>query len=312
MNQLSASVRHSISICICTFRRPHLLDELLTSLQRQDVDASSVEIVVTDNDPGGSAGQVLDHWMVSSKFQLIRLHEPTPNISLARNSCISASNGDLLAFIDDDEIPHQDWLAKLLAAQQEHDADIVLGPVLSALPPDTPGWILDGKFFDRPRHETGTPVSLHDARTGNALVRRQLLQDVPGPFDPDFGRTGGEDTLLFSKLLDAGARMTWCDEAIVTESVGPDRIRLTWLLRRSFRAGQSWLYSQARDNQSSRKATKWRLALRSLRSLGYSVPAFLVLAPFSRSRAARKLRSSAYDLGVLSATFGHRYFEYAS
>lgn len=311
MSRPTASVAGGVSICICTFRRPHLLDALLASLQHQDMDASGVEIVVTDNDPAGSATQVLGHWMASSRFRLVRLHEPTPNISVARNSCVGASNGDFLAFIDDDEIPHQDWLPKLLATQREHDADVVLGPVLSALPPETPGWILDGKFFDRPRHETGAAVSLHDARTGNVLVRRQLLQGVPGPFDPDFGRTGGEDTLLFSKLLDGGARMIWCDEAIVTERVGPDRTRLGWLLRRSFRAGQSWFYSQARRTQHPGKAPRWQLALRSLRSLGYSVPAFLVLAPFSRSRAARKLRSSAYDLGVLSAAFGHRYFEYA-
>jgi succinoglycan biosynthesis protein ExoM len=144
------------------------------------------------------------------------------------------------------------------------------------------------------------------------LVRKQLLDGITGPFDPEFGRTGGSDTVLFARLLDAGALMVWCDEAIVAESVDASRTRLTWLLRRSFRTGQSWFYSQSKAARISRtRQGEWRLVWRSLWSLGYSISASLLLAPISRSRMARNLRSSAWNLGVLSAFFGHRYLEYA-
>lgn len=43
----------SVSICVCTFRRVHLLDVLLRALMLQRLDDTSPlpEIVVVDNDP---------------------------------------------------------------------------------------------------------------------------------------------------------------------------------------------------------------------------------------------------------------------
>ena len=57
------------------------------------------------------------------------------------------------------------------------------------------------------------------------------------PFDPRFGRTGGEDSAFFNGLAARGARMIWCREAIVYGPVSDERANLGWILRRRFRHG---------------------------------------------------------------------------
>jgi succinoglycan biosynthesis protein ExoM len=120
----------------------------------------------------------------------------------------------------------------------------VFAPVVPMLPPEAPPWIAAGRFFERPRHPTGTPVPRGELRTSNALLRRSLVTSSSvlvveggGPFDPRYGLSGGEDTVLFTALADHGARFVWADEAIVDERVPPERARLGFLLRRAFGGG---------------------------------------------------------------------------
>lgn len=301
--------RPDVSICICTFRRPALLEALLETLCAQHVHGDAVEYVVVDNDPGASAAPVLAAW--AQRLPLCALHVPVPNIAAARNAAVAAARGDWVAFIDDDEAPDPGWLAVLRQAQRDHGADAVFAPVLPRYVPGTPGWIVRGRFFDRPRHATGTAIGTRDARTGNVLIRRAALQALAGPFDEAFGRTGAEDTVLFHDLLARGARFVWCDEATVQEDVPPERANAGWLLRRSYRLGQTYVLSELVRRRGA--ARLGRAAWLGARAAGQGVvAAALALAwlPLSRIRAMRWLRTLAAQAGKLSALAGHRYHEY--
>jgi succinoglycan biosynthesis protein ExoM len=229
-----------LSVCVCTFRRPELLAELLAALARQEGldDDVGVEVVVVDNDVDGSAAPVIASMRArSNRFLLRDFVEPVQNIALARNRAVAEARGEWIAFIDDDEVPARRWLAQLRAAARRFAADGVFGPVLPLLPDGAPRWIAAGRFFDRPRHPTGAAVPTDELRTGNVLLRRAVLDGVPGPFEPAYGRSGGEDTVLFEHLVGTGARFVWCDEAAVHERVPPARARLGFVLRRSFGGG---------------------------------------------------------------------------
>lgn len=316
MNRANAAdTAVQVSVCICTFRRPELLDGLLASLAAQLPHDGSVEVVVVDNDPDTSAAPVLARW--SARLPLHALHVPVPNIAVARNAAIAAARGGWIAFIDDDETPDPGWLDTLRAAQQAHDADAVFGPVLPRHVATTPAWLRDGGFFDRPRFPTGTPITTRDARTGNVLIRRSLLDWVQptgaGPFDPAFGRTGAEDTMLFHGLLALGARLVWCDEATVQEEVPPARANVGWLLRRSYRLGQTYMRSEiARRHGLARWVRAGWLGLRALVQVVVAAVLAAVLGPFSRIRGLRWLRAAVAQAGKLSALAGHRYHEYGA
>ncbi|WPB56114.1 glycosyltransferase family 2 protein [Xylophilus sp. GOD-11R] len=299
-----------VSVCICTFKRPELLEVLLAELHRQIGPDAGVEFVVADNDPANSARPVLDAW--ADRLPLRALHVPVPNIASARNAVVGAAQAPWLAFIDDDESPDPGWLDKLRAAQAQYGADVVFAPVLPRYVPGTPDWLRLGGFFDRPRFATGTVIGTRDARTGNALLRAARVKALgPTPFDVAFGRTGAEDTVLFRELLARGAKYVWCDEATVQEDVPLARANASWLLRRSYRLGQTYLVSEIYQL----RGLAWLLragglGLRAVAQLVVAGVLALVLWPFSRIRSFRWLRAVCAQLGKLSALAGHRYHEY--
>ena len=310
-SDLSMADRVDISVCICTYKRPELLDALLAGLQGQREGGLRLQVVVADNDPDASARQVLDQWLPRIRFPMRTLHVPAPNIALARNACVGAAAGEWIAFIDDDEQPDADWIAMLAVAAREFDADIVFGPVIPVLPKSTPDWMIDGGFFERRRHATGTPATLDDARTGNALVRASALTGVPGPFDPAFGSSGGSDSVLFRQLHANGARMVWSDDAVVHEAVPPERATAGWLLQRSFRNGQVALRSRLLATEPGmRFGTSAAHAFRSLFLMLGWLAISAIAIPRSRASAMRALRKAAGQSGILLAAFGHRYREY--
>lgn len=299
-----------VSVCICTFRRPALLALLLAELERQIGPRAGVEFVVADNDPAHSAREVLAEW--AQRLPLRALHVPVPNIASARNAVVGAARAPWLAFIDDDESPDPGWLDKLREAQKTYAADVVFAPVLPRYVPGTPDWLRLGGFFDRPRFASGTAIGTRDARTGNVLLRAGLVGALGAtPFDVAFGRTGAEDTVLFRELLARGARFVWCDEATVQEEVPLARANTGWLLRRSYRLGQTYMVSEIHQLRGS--AWLRRACFLGVRAAGQLLVAAglaLVLWPLSRARSFRWLRATLAQLGKLSALAGHRYHEY--
>ena len=87
--------------------------------------------------------------------------EPNRGVSFARNRSVRmAGECDYVGFVDDDEFVEENWLDELLNAQVLYNADVVLGPVLPAFDYEPPVWIKKGRFFERPRHPTGTSIRL--------------------------------------------------------------------------------------------------------------------------------------------------------
>ena len=304
-----------ISVCICTFRRPTQLATLLDALGQQSLNdlEAQVELVVVDNDPLHSAQPVLAAWRAPQGFELRYFHVPVPNIAEARNTAIHNASGEWVGMIDDDETPQNDWLVRLIDTQRRFNADAVFGPVVPQYVPATPDWIRAGGYFDRARHATGTAIDERDARTGNVLIRAARLNALPGPFDVAFGRTGGEDSLLFRDLLAKGCSLVWCDEAPVTEEVPLERATAAWLLRRSYRIGQTWIRAELyRLPLGARVARGGWLGTRAVLQLLLSVALALGWALLSRARAFSWVRTAVTQAGKITGMTRFQYQEYGA
>lgn len=300
----------SISICICTYRRPYWLRQTLESLRSNTQSLDLTEVIVVDNDPEGTAADVVKDFMFGSNTRLYYHNETTKNISVARNRTIKEAKGKWLAMIDDDEFASENWLANLLRSAERYNADVIFGPVLPLFEEGTPAWIINGKFFDRRRHPTGTRVDWHDARTGNALIKSSLLACIPGPFLESFGSTGGEDSALFRRIQAKQAHMIWCDEAIVYEHVPPERATRKWLLARSFRTGQIWARVELDSTDGMRVSKAMHIAFLSGIRIAATIPMILLAAPVSLPKSFSYLRTLANRIGKLTALFGHQHSGY--
>jgi glycosyltransferase involved in cell wall biosynthesis len=254
-----------ITVCICTLRRPRLLAQLLECLETQQTDLFTYSVVVADNDGMRSAGEVVAEFSSRAKVPVQYCVEPRQNIALARNQALQHAQGDLIAFIDDDEFPASDWLRNLFTALVNYGVDAVLGPVRPHFEGDVPPWMKKGKFFERPTHPTGFRVSWKEARTGNVLFRKSMLSGVDIPFKPEFG-LGGEDVDFFRRMAEKGFAFVWCNEAVVYEVVPPSRCRLNYLLNRALLRG---------SNFSNHPTHRVRNAAKSL----FAVPCYALALP---------------------------------
>jgi len=225
-----------ISVCICTYKRPGFLKRLLKELSVQDTGGLfTYSIVVADNDHLRSAEPVVLEFAVGSTILVRYCVEPKQNIALTRNKAIENSDGDFVAFIDDDEFPTERWLLTLFAACNKYEVDGVLGPVKPFFDQEPPRWIAKGNFYERTTYPTGFIIDWKKGRTGNVLLKRCLFAASGQSFNPEF--LTGEDQDFFGRMIEKGHVFIWCNEAVAYEVVPPIRWKRSFMLKRALLSG---------------------------------------------------------------------------
>ena len=275
-------------VLICTYNRNDLLSDLLESLRTVEIPAGEMpagpgpshpQIVVVDNAERPRA----DHLVKESYPEAVYIHQPRPGIATARNTSLQAVPEEAAAviFIDDDEEVTADWLSAMLECANSSGADAVAGPVLPLFPDGRPPWLGTYGYVRR----TDFPTGPHQRRlaTNNTLVRAEWFTDQGFRFDERFNFTGGSDSDLFERMLNAGARHWWCAEAEVTEKVPAERATKQWLRRRAVRGGTVRAMKLRRRPSSDAAAVAVRIAAEGAARAGYG----------SLRRAGKRLRRRA-------------------
>jgi cellulose synthase/poly-beta-1,6-N-acetylglucosamine synthase-like glycosyltransferase len=222
-------------------------------------------IVVADNDLAESGKAVVALFAQTGGVPIRYCVQPQQNIALTRNKALANAEGDFVAFIDDDEFPASDWLLSLLNSCEKYQVAGVVGPVKRHFDDQPPSWVLKGNFYERTTYTTGTIIHWSQGRTNNTLLRSRIIPSESA-FRPEF-RTG-EDQDFFRRMIEAGHRFVWCNEAIVYEVVPPVRWKRSFMLRRALLQGSAAVLHPdfgVRD------------ILRSL----IAIPAYALLLPFA-------------------------------
>jgi succinoglycan biosynthesis protein ExoM len=296
-----------VTVAICTYRRPAMLAALLRALPAAEPPpGADIDVVVVDNDPSGSAGRVVD--TTDAGWPVRYLVEPRPGIAAARNAALgAAADSTYVVFIDDDEEPATDWLVRLVETARRYDADAVAGPTFSRFAGPLPAWIARGGFFERPMLATGTPVST--AASGNLLLRTEGLARIDRWFDDRFGLTGGEDTDLTARLVQAGGLIVWCQEATTFEYVPAGRLHPRWVVRRAYRSGNTAGRVQL-GLHGGRAAVRARVGASGLVRVAAGIAELPVALVVRRRHWAVALRRLLRGAGMVAAALGHGLREY--
>jgi succinoglycan biosynthesis protein ExoM len=289
------SQHDSIDVAVCTYQRPSL-EATLRSLAAQALSpATRMRVIVADNDEAPSAQALVVRVMSELKLDYVYVHAPARNISVARNACLAAARAPLLAFIDDDEEACPTWLQNLMLRLDDSNADVVFGSVRAIYLEDAPNWVREADLHSiRPVCRPGRGIET--GYTCNVLLVRERLGDLE--FDPELGRSGGEDTIFFHQLSSRGAKLEFAPTALVTEIVRPPRARLRWLLKRSFRTGQT----HARILRA-RGSGRLQDAVMSVAKIAFCA-GVAGLNAFSPARRSRALVRGALHCGVLGSIVG--------
>ena len=273
-----------VSICMCTYKRDSLEKTLDSVVTQKLPEGYELEVVVVDNDVEQSGRAACEAYQQKSLSVPVRYFtNSVRNLSEVRNSTMEHAQGQLLAFIDDDEWASDDqWLSKMIATMEKHQADIIFGPVVVHYPVGSPEWIVDGDMFGKDSHP-------HESRqkkgaTSNALMRALWVKEKAFRFDPYFGKSGGEDTDFFHRIYKAGGRLVYDATATVEETVEPHRLNFEYIKKQNIRIGQTH-YSYLWSKQSGIAFIKTGLFVFAQIG-GYGLLALLNL-PFGKKRYLR-------------------------
>jgi glycosyltransferase involved in cell wall biosynthesis len=251
--------------------------------------------------------------------QLIYAVEPDVGIPQARNAAIQVAldhGAGFVAFVDDDETVSPDWFVSLHQTYLQSGAQLIGGPVRADVVPQPAAGvyrrILQNGIRDRYRHvEQKAAVRQRREQldritilTNNWLAHADLFTKHGLRFDPDLRYSGGSDTKFFRDAVGKGIRTAWAPDAIVFETVPPERISLAYQFRRG--REQSKTSIRAKIKQEGRvKVLPVLIISVALRIIGAGL--LFVAIPLTGGRTlVRFTRSCGWIAGRIAGFFGRR------
>jgi len=109
----------TIGVQISTFQRPSSLQRCLEGLAEQSLRPDDVMVICREDDSATHSWFVdvwpqLDIAQQANSLPVRIINVAAPGLVNSRNAGLSACRTDILAIIDDDVVPHREWLARIL------------------------------------------------------------------------------------------------------------------------------------------------------------------------------------------------------
>ena len=308
-----AGDHRSIVVAVLTFRRPDLLADFLESYSRISLPPDChVRLLVVDNDARASGLPTFTAWrdrLPHARYVV----EPRVGIPVARNRALDEAltdGADALCFIDDDETPEKDWLVRLVDAWRQSGATLIGGPVEVAEPPAaaTPMQRLMNASLVARAHRKFRGVARAAARggrftivTNNWLCDLRWLAATGLRFDESLLMTGGSDTAFYKAATALGCRKAWAADAVVRETIPPDRLTVRYQLWRAMSQSITHHRMKAEPRTTIRCATT--LGIAAVRAVLGLV--LLALPVYGVGSFAIGIRSLGWAAGRIQALRGH-------
>lgn len=216
------------SVIVTTFDDPWSLSCVLRAIACQSL--VPCEVVVADDGSAQATSEALDAIAAELPFLLVHVRQPHDGFRAARsrNNGVWAATSPNLAFLDQDTVPHRDWLATHASAltpgrvclgaslnlDPEHKADMTPDAIREGL---FAGWHSSGdaqrllrfhvkSFAYTLCHRAGFGLrSRPSLRSQNFAIRKSDVAMVNG-FDEAFVGWGQEDDNLGRRLYMAGVK----------------------------------------------------------------------------------------------------------
>lgn len=236
-----------ISVIICTHNRASYLRKALANLVDQSIPVEEYEVIVVDNGSRDGTRQVVAEFAQRPNYRYI--YEPELGLSRARNTGWQNAQGEYIAYIDDDAVADQGWLAKIVEVFETTTPrpGCIGGKVYPIWEAPRPHWLSDSMVsWLAILDYSDTPVTLDDPRHlvgANIAYPRHLLETMGG-FQVSLGRKGNnllsnEESLLHYQLVKMGYACIYHPEIVVGHHVQASRLNQTWFKRRLYWQGVS-------------------------------------------------------------------------
>lgn len=306
------------AICCATRHRPTMLHALLESWARLQFPAGVTPVfVVVENDTVKLNEAAIEDFRARLHLgdAVYRL-EPEIGIPYARNAAVAAAlsrGARFICFVDDDETVAPDWFMQLHSTYRSTGAKLIGGPVRAgSLRTATSAWrrmieagirsryeVVEGKARRRMRRPGAKTTIL----TNNWFADAALFTEHGLSFDRSLRYSGGSDTRFFRDAVAKGIRTAWSSDAIVYETIPPERATLGYQFWRASEQSKTSIRAKIIAGGRARELPGLVL-LTTGRLVGML---FLLLAiPFSGGRSLVPLaRTAGWIFGRIAGFLGY-------
>ena len=242
-------MKTSVIICGYTLVRLEDMHEAVNAALSQTIRPHEVVVAVDHNE------ELFDRLKVElpSEVKLV-LSQGTPGLSETRNVAVNSTEGDVIAFLDDDAVPEEDWIENLIVPFDDPKIMAVGGRAIPQWPKGKPPfWFpvdLDFMIGCTTHKELILQASgeIRNVTGSNMAFRKEVFERV-GLWDTKLGRcemgrvrfnpSGGEEAELCLRIKNyiPDGMIVYRPEAIVHHKVTPERTKLKYSFNYAFREG---------------------------------------------------------------------------
>jgi glycosyltransferase involved in cell wall biosynthesis len=210
------------SVIIPTYNRKTILENTLKSLLNQTAGRSAYEVIVIDDCSIDNTAEYMRQIIVSESNVKFIQHDENRGRVITRNDGISKACGDIVIFLDDDNVPARNFIEEHMKFYESKPEDkiAIMGNVSYA--PEVIGKSNFSRFMQSRylgnrsnRERSGIDYKDLPARclgTLNCSARRVDLIEA-GKFDESFLHYGAEDEYLGQCLKGNGVRLIFGENA---------------------------------------------------------------------------------------------------
>lgn len=240
-------MRPGITIAICTYNRAFYLQKCLEALAAQLTGTKEVQILVVDNNSTDNTAQVVAN-LAAQGVPISRVEEASQGLSYARNKAIKVCESEWLAYLDDDGIPHNNYVERMIEIIGKWDFDCFGGMYYAYYEGNKPKWI-SSKFGTKIKLMDYTGVLETGYLSGGIMVCKTSILKELGGFNTSLGMKGttigyGEEDDLQQRLRSAGYIIGFDPELGMDHLVAHYKLKPKWHIRR--------MYTMHRDTVDSK------------------------------------------------------------
>ena len=183
-----------ISVIVPFYNSKRYIVECVEGLLLQTYPMENYEVVMVNNNSTDASAEI-----VKRHLRIKLVSEEKQGAYAARNRGLREAKGEIIAFIDPDCVPSNDWLKEIAAAMDNSDVGVILGShelardslcfsMLSAYENEKNNYAFNSKIKE-----------LYYGHTNNMAVRRRLFDEI-GTF---VERYRGADTIFVRQCVDS-------------------------------------------------------------------------------------------------------------
>jgi glycosyltransferase involved in cell wall biosynthesis len=234
----------SVIICAYTEDRWDQICAAIDSVRKQSLPSSEI-ILVIDHNPA-----LFQRAETAFSDVTVTENREAQGLSGARNTGAVRAQGDIIAFLDDDAVAHEDWLKFLADSYENPKVAGVGGLTLPHWQTGRPAWLPEEFYWVIGCNYLGMAPSGAPVRNligANMSFLRQAFERVEGGFVTGIGRTstgrplGCEETELCIRLGQQapGTMFIMDHRALIWHFVSDSRCTVSYFLSRCFAEGIS-------------------------------------------------------------------------